>query len=112
MMTRAMHAFEDKMAQGGMAAVDAATGFFMRDDPVNRSLRQVAGKLHDLQIPYAISDVMPLVAHGYDRTTVDVDILVTPEDLTAIHQQLDALDYVPPLTNTKTLSATLPASPI
>ncbi len=105
-MTRAMYAFEDKMAQGGMAAVDAATGFFMRDDPVNRSLRQVAGKLHDLQIPYAISDGMALVAHGYDRTSVDIDILVTPEGLSTIHQQLEGLGYVPPFTNSKNLRDT------
>jgi hypothetical protein len=105
-MTRAMQAFEDKMARGGMAAIDAATGFFMRDDPVNRSLRQVAGKLQELQIPYAISGGMALVAHGYDRTTVDVDILVTPEGLRAIHQQLEGLGYVTPFTNSKNLRDT------
>ena len=45
----------------------------MRDDPVFRSLRQIAAKLHEIGVPYAVGGGMALVAHGYDRTTVDVD---------------------------------------
>jgi hypothetical protein len=59
--------------------------------------------LKELEIPYAVVGGMALVAHGYDRTTTDVDILVTPEDLKKIHEALDGLGYVPPFAGSKHL---------
>ena len=56
----------------------------MRDDPVYQTLRSIAAKLEQLGIPYAVAGGMALVAHGYDRTTTDVDILVTPVSLEAV----------------------------
>src|SRR5438067_406065 len=101
-----MIAFEEEMARGGRAAIDAATRFFMRDDPVNRALRQIAAKLQELDIPYAVAGGMALVAHGYLRTTVDVDVLVTPDGLKTIHERLEGLGYVPPFPNSKHLRDT------
>ena len=49
---------------------------------------------------------MSLVAHGYDRTTTDVDILLTAEGLKSVHEQLEGLGYVPPFTNSKHLRDT------
>jgi hypothetical protein len=49
---------------------------------------------------------MALVAHGYDRTTVDVDILVTPEALREIHAKLEGLGYVPPFAGSRNLRDT------
>ena len=46
---------------------------------------------------------MALDAHGFRRLTVDVDILVTREDLNAIHENLEGLGYVPPFTGSKNL---------
>lgn len=46
---------------------------------------------------------MALVAHGYDRTTVNVDILVTPDSLTAIYNSLDGLGYVRPFERSRNL---------
>jgi hypothetical protein len=49
---------------------------------------------------------MALVAHGYDRTTVDVDILVTQQGLSSIHEKLDGLGYVRAFANSKSLRDT------
>lgn len=68
----------------------------MRDDPVHQSLRKITTRLGELGIPYAVAGGMALVAHGYDRTTVDVDILVSAEGLALIHQRLDGLGYILP----------------
>jgi hypothetical protein len=46
---------------------------------------------------------MALVAHGYQRTTVDVDLLLTAEGLVAAHRELDGCGYVPPFTGSKHL---------
>ncbi|MGH7176630.1 MAG: hypothetical protein ACREJC_04555, partial [Tepidisphaeraceae bacterium] len=49
---------------------------------------------------------MALVAHGYDRTTVDVDILLTPQGWATAMQALDGLGYVPPFKGSKNLRDT------
>jgi len=94
------------MERGGEAAIRAAGRFFMRDDPVHQTLRAITQLLTDLQIPYCVAGGMALVAHGYDRTTVDVDLIVTEESLAAIHQRLDGRGYVPPFSNSKNLRDT------
>ncbi len=75
----------------------------MKEDEVYEALRAVAGKLNELQIPYAIAGGMALNAHGYRRGTLDVDILVTPESLRTIHRELEGLGYVPPFAGSKNL---------
>jgi hypothetical protein len=98
-----MQAFEEKMRKGGAAALEEVGRFFMKTDPVHVALRKIARKLNDLGIPYAVAGGMALVAHGYDRTTVDVDILVTAEGLRATHEALEGLGYVPPFPGSKNL---------
>ena len=98
-----MNHFEDKMARGGTEALIEAGRFFTRNDPVHDTLRRMAEKLEELRIPYAIVGGMALVAHGYDRTTVDVNVLVTEEGLAEIHQRLDGSGYVPPYSGSKQL---------
>ena len=49
---------------------------------------------------------MALVAHGYDRTTAVVDVLVSKEGLDAIHSSLDGLGYVPPFPGSRSLRDT------
>lgn len=94
------------MRRGGMAAIKEASRFFMRDDPVHQTLRAITRRLDDLGIPYAVAGGVALVAHGYDRTTVDVDILLTPDGLAAVHRELDGLGYVPPFAGSKNLRNT------
>lgn len=96
-------AYEQIARQGGWAALSQAGNFFMPDNPVQRSLAKISRCLAELNIDYAIVGGMALVAHGYERTTVDVDLLVTPEGLKALHAALDGLGYVPPFAGSKHL---------
>src|SRR5688500_10996750 len=98
-----MDAFEEVMRRGGNVAIEHAGRFFMRDDPVHQALRKIARRLDELQIPYAIGGGMALVAHGYDRTTVDVDILVSPAGLERVHESFVGLGYLPPFKGSKNL---------
>ena len=100
-----MEPFEDRMRRGGASALAEAGHFFMKDDPVHQSLRKLAARLSELSIPYAIAGGMALVAHGYDRTTVDIDVLLEPDGFDAAHKSLEGLGYVPPFTGSKTSSA-------
>ena len=101
-----MPAFEEVMGRGGSQAIETAGKFFMRTDPVHQALRAVTARLDELHIPYAIAGGMALVAHGYDRTTVDVDILLTADGLDAALRAMDGLGYVPPFPNSKNLRHT------
>ena len=95
--------FEDVVRRGGATALEQAGRFFMREDPVNQSLRRIAARLDELRVPYVVAGGMALVAHGYDRTTVDVDIILTAEGLAQLHRCLEGLGYIPPFKGSKNL---------
>lgn len=94
------------MRAGGDAAIQEAARFFMRTDPVHQTLRSIAHRLDELGIAYAVAGGMALVAHGYDRTTVDVDVLVTPGGLDAVHQALEGRGYLPTFEGSRNLRDT------
>ncbi len=98
--------FDEQMRRGGKAAIHEAGRFFMRDDPVHQTLREIARRLDEMGIAYAVVGGMALVAHGYLRTTVDVDLLVTSESLKRIHERLDGMGYLPPFEGSKNLRDT------
>lgn len=78
----------------------------MDDGAVKRTMRKIAAKLDELAIPYAIVGGMALVLHGQERTTVDVDILLTPQGLRDVHSALEGLGYVAPFAGSKSLRDT------
>jgi len=95
--------FEEKMSRGGGAAIEEASRFFMKQGPVHDALHRIAAKLEEIKIPYAVVGGMALVAHGYDRNTVDVNVLVNAEGLQAVHRDLEGSGYVPPFKGSKQL---------
>jgi hypothetical protein len=58
-----------------------AEDFFMKTGKVHRATLELARRLDAAQIPYAIAGAMALGAHGYERMTTDVDILLTNDGL-------------------------------
>lgn len=98
-----MDKLQESPALYGDAAIREVSRFFMKEGNVYRTLEKITRRLEELHIPYAIVGGMALVAHGYIRATVDVDILVTPEGLKIIHEKLEGLGYVPPFTGSKNL---------
>lgn len=99
-------AYEQRARAGGLAGLDVAGDFFMDGGAVKRTMRKIAAKLEELKIPYAVVGGMALVMHGQERTTVDVDILVSPEGLKSAHEALEGLGYVAPFAGSKNLRDT------
>ncbi|MBK9259001.1 MAG: nucleotidyltransferase family protein [Polyangiaceae bacterium] len=79
---------------------------FEEKSAVHESLRRIARRLDELGIPYAIAGGMALFMHGYQRMTVDVDILVSKEDIKRIHEALEGRGYLPPFERSKNLRDT------
>ena len=74
--------------------VQTAGRFFMGEADVQKALEQLAGGLDAHGIPYAIVGAMALNECGYQRTTVDVDVLLTPEGLAAFKAYALGRGYV------------------
>jgi hypothetical protein len=75
---------------------------FEENNAVHKTLRNVTRRLNDLGIPYAVVGAMAMFAHGFRRFTEDVDLLVTPDGMQRIREELEGLGYVqPPGTKTK-----------
>lgn len=98
--------YEQKIRDERRWGMDEGDRHFQRENEVFRSLRKIARKLKDLDIPFAIAGGMALDAHGFRRLTVGVDILVTRDSLAAIHESLEGLGYLPPFTGSKNLRDT------
>lgn len=81
--------------------------FFRGGGPVYRALDRITSRLDEIGVPYAVVGGLALNAHGYERLTTDVDLLVTPESLVVVHDRLEGLGYVPPFANSKHLRDTV-----
>src|SRR6266852_1096941 len=63
----------------------------------NESLWQTAAHCHQIlaaaKIPHAVMGGVAVCLHGYQRNTVDVDLLIRPEDCEAVRVALVREDY-------------------
>lgn len=74
--------------------VEAAGRFFMGDADVQKALEKLVRTLDDHRIPYAIIGALALNEFGYRRTTVDIDVLLTPDGLAAFKASSLGRGYV------------------
>jgi hypothetical protein len=65
------------------SGVRASERFFRGEADVQKALEKLARALDDDKIPYAIVGAMALNEFGFRRVTVDVDVLLTTEGLSA-----------------------------
>lgn len=66
----------------------------MGEADVQKALEKLVRTLDALGIPYAIVGAMALNEFGYQRATVDVDVLLTPEGLTTFKAHAVGRGYV------------------
>lgn len=98
--------YEQMLAADLDWALEEASLFFEEKGAVNRTLREIARRLDELSVPYAVCGGLALFAHGYRRFTEDVDILVTAAGLKLIHEHLVGRGYLPPHSASKHLRDT------
>jgi Nucleotidyl transferase AbiEii toxin, Type IV TA system len=98
-----MVTYEQRLDQNMRWALLEGSMHFEKESDVFKTLQRIVDRLEKLGIPYALAGAMALFLHGYRRFTEDVDLLVTPEGLKQIHEQLEGLGYVPPFAGSKQL---------
>ena len=64
-----------------------AERFFMGLDEVHGAMRKLCAALEADEIPYAVAGAMALNAHGYQRVTTDVDVLLTSDGLASFKEK-------------------------
>jgi hypothetical protein len=69
--------------------------FFEKRSPQHKTMRRLARRLKKAGIPYALMGAMAVNAHGAERTTRDVDILLTPEGLKRFREEFVDEIYEP-----------------
>jgi hypothetical protein len=87
--------YETRLRQDRIWARNQIDSFFMQSGAVYQVLDDLARKLEDAGIPYALVGALALSEHGLVRATVDVDILVTKDGLAAFREKYEGLGYVP-----------------
>jgi hypothetical protein len=84
-------------------ALEEGSMHFEGKSAVHKAMRRIAQRLDDLGIDYAVVGGMALYLHGFRRFTEDVDILVTPESLKRIHEEVEGRGFVRPFEKSKNL---------
>ncbi|MGA2443469.1 MAG: hypothetical protein ABSH08_21155 [Tepidisphaeraceae bacterium] len=95
--------YEELLTNNPRWALNEGSEFFEGKGAVQETLRRVTKRLDELGIPYVVVEGLALFHHGFRRFTEDVDLLVTPQGLTAVHKELDGLGYVRPFAGSKNL---------
>lgn len=84
-------------------ALENAEGFFMKTGRVHQAALALAQRLQAENIPYAIAGAMALGAHGYERVTTDVDVLLTRDGLAMLKRAHLGRGYVEKFAGSKGL---------
>ncbi|MBP3960843.1 nucleotidyltransferase family protein [Gemmata sp. G18] len=99
--------YEQRLKRDFAWALREGSMHFEDGSAVQQTLRRITQRLDELEIPYAVVGGLALFFHGYRRFTEDVDILVTKDDLKAIHEHLEGRGYLPPFEKSKHLRDTV-----
>jgi len=86
--------YETELARDWNWGMNEAGKHFEGRSKVFEAMRKIAQRLDELEISYAVVGDMAVFKYGLLRFTEDVHLLVTPESLKKIHEQLDGLGYL------------------
>jgi len=87
-------------------ALQDAESFFMKTGRVHQATLELARRLDAAKVPYAIAGAMALGAHGYERVTTDVDVLLTREGLERFKRENLGRGYLEKFPGSKGLNDT------
>src|SRR5262249_17064201 len=98
--------YEQRLNEDRRWALEEGSLHFERRSAVQMALQRITQRLDGLAIPYAVVGGMALYLHGFRRFTEDVDLLVTRDGLSTLHEELEARGDLPPFQGSKQLRDT------
>lgn len=84
----------------------------MGQSPIHEAARRLAQALEELQVPYVVVGAMAVNAHGHERTTGDVDVLLTRDGLDAFKQRWLGRGWVEKFAGSKGLKDAVTGTPV
>lgn len=84
----------EALAERFEAALERMGSYFMDSSPLQKAAADIAHRLSEMGIDYAIAGALCLAAHGVVRATEDVDVLITREGLERFKQSWLGRGYV------------------
>jgi len=88
-------AYEAFVRRSAERILQEASEFFMQRGNVYQALRELARRLEESGIPYAVLGGIALGQHGMPRMTLDIDILLTPQGLAEFKARCLGQGYAP-----------------
>jgi len=85
---------DEALAERFEAALERMGAYFMGSSPLQKAAADIARRLDEMRIDYAIAGALCLAAHGVVRATEDVDVLLTRDDLERFKQSWLGRGYV------------------
>jgi hypothetical protein len=101
-----MTTYEQRLGGNLSWALQEGSLYFDKESAVHKTLRDITRRLDELGVRYNVVGALALFFHGVRRFTEDVDILVTRDGLTVIHDQLEGRGYLPLFGGSKNLRDT------
>ena len=89
-----MTTFERRLRDNYLLLLKEASEYYMARGDVFTTLQNLAHRLEDAKIPYALVGGLALAAHGFVRMTQDVDLLMTQEGLDAFKEKFLGRGYL------------------
>ena len=84
----------EALAERFEAALERMGAYFMDSSPLQKAAADIARRLSEMGIDYAIAGALCLAAHGVVRATEDVDVLITREGLERFKQSWLGRGYI------------------
>jgi hypothetical protein len=86
--------------------LENADQFFMKTGSVHQTAEALARRLDEAGIPYAVAGALALGVHGFERLTIDVDLLLTRDGLSRLKALWIGRGYVEKFPGSKGLRDT------
>lgn len=93
--------YEQVLRKGGDPMLREASAQFEGSGRLHSTLRRLAQRLDQENIPYGLLGGLALAEHGYPRLTEDIDLLMTPAGLERFRERFVGRGYRPAFPDAK-----------
>jgi Uncharacterised nucleotidyltransferase len=87
--------FEEQLGESFAHLLKEADLYFEETGKLHSTLEDLARRLEEAGIPYAVLGAIAMARYGYRRMTVDIDLLLSPEGLARFRERYEGRGYVP-----------------